>query len=99
MKQLTDYSDARSRVLCTHCGVSLDPRNGNKDHVPSRCLLDRPLPNNLPTVAICTSCNASFAKDEEYFFVFLAAVISRDADLDPRPLPPRQPRLSSAALA
>ena len=83
MKQLTDSSDARSRVLCTHCGVDLHPRNASKDHVPSRCLLDRPFPDNLPTVAICRSCNASFAEDEEYFFVSLAAVISGDANPDP----------------
>ena len=83
MKRLTDYSDPRSRVLCTHCGVDLDRRNANKDHVPSRCLLDRPLPDNPPTVAICTSCNSSFSKDEEYCFVFLTAVISGDADPDP----------------
>ena len=78
-----DYSDVRDRVMCTHCGVGLDPGNANKDHVPSRCLLDRPLPDNLPTVAICTSCNVSFAKDEEYCFVFLAAVLSGDADPNP----------------
>ena len=92
MKQLTDYSDTRGRVMCTHCGVVLNPRNANKDHVPSRCLLDRPLPNNPPTVAICISCNASFSKDEEYCSVFLAAVISGDAD----PNPSRFPSAASA---
>lgn len=92
MKQLSDYSDARSRVTCTHCGTGLHPRNENKDHVPSRCLLDRPLPEDLPTVWICRSCNASFSKDEEYFFVFLAAVLSGDA----RPDPSRFPSAASA---
>ena len=83
MKQLRDHSDARSRVSCTHCGVVLDPTNATKDHAPSKCLLDRPLPENLPTVMICGSCNRSFAKDEEYLCVLLAAVISGDADPDP----------------
>lgn len=32
---------------------------------------------------ICRSCNESFSKDEEYLCVFLAAVISGDADPDP----------------
>lgn len=92
MKQLVDYSDTRSRGMCAHCGIGLDPRNANKDHVPSRCFLDRPLPDNLPTVAVCTRCNSSFAKDEEYCFVFLAAVLSGDAD----PSPSRFPAAASA---
>ena len=87
MKQLTDYSDARSRVSCTHCRVVLNSTNATKDHAPSKCLLDRPLPANLPTVMICGSCNESFAEDEEYLCVFLAAVISGDADPDPSLFP------------
>lgn len=87
MKKLKDYSDARSRVSCTHCQVSLDPSNANKDHVPSKCLLTRPPPPNLPTVMVCRPCNESFSKDEEYLSVFLAAVISGDADPDPSRFP------------
>ena len=87
MKQLKDCSDARSRVSCTHCQVGLDPSNANKDHVPSKCLLARPLPPNLPTVMVCRSCNESFSKDEEYLCVFLAAVISGDVDPDPSLFP------------
>ena len=87
MEPLMDYSDPRSRVACTHCGVLLDSGDANKDHVPSKCLLDRPLPDNPPTVAICAECNASFARDEEYLCVFLAVVISGDADPDPNLFP------------
>ncbi len=43
-------------------------------------------------MTICRSCNESFAKDEEYLCVFLAAVISGDADPDPS-------RFSSAAAS
>ena len=66
MKQLRDYSNARGRASCTHCGVVFDPANATKDHAPSKCLLDRPLPANLPTVMSCSSCNRSLAEDEEY---------------------------------
>lgn len=82
MECLTDYTDERSRVTCTHCSVSLGSCDANEDHVPSKCLLDRPLPDNPPTVTICAECNASFARDEEYLCVFLAAVISGDTDPD-----------------
>ena len=87
MEQLMDYSDERNRVACIHCGVGLDSGNANEDHVPSRCLLDRPLPDYLPTVMICAACNASFALDEEYLCVFLAAVISGGVDPDPNLFP------------
>ena len=87
MKYLRDCSDARSRVSCTHCQVGLDPSNASKDHVPSKCLLDRPLPANLPTVMICRRCNESFSKDEEYLCVFIVAVISGDVDPDPSLFP------------
>ena len=83
MERLEDYSDERNRAMCIHCGVELDSGNANEDHVPSKCLLDRPLPDYPPTVMICAACNASFSRDEEYLCVFLAAVISGDADPDP----------------
>lgn len=85
MKQLQDYSDTRSRVSCMHCQVGL--YRSNTDHVPSKCLLDHPLPPNLPTVEVCQECNSSFSKDEEYLCVFLAAVISGKADPDPNRFP------------
>lgn len=87
MKRPTDYSDERERVTCTHCGVFLDPRDANEDHVPSKCLLDRPLPDDPPSVVVCAPCNSSFARDEEYLFVFLAAVLTGDPDPDPDRFP------------
>ncbi|MXZ86096.1 MAG: hypothetical protein F4Z02_10625 [Acidimicrobiia bacterium] len=82
MKQMTDYSDTRNRGACIHCGVHLNSRNRNKDHVPSKCLLVNPLPANLPKVAVCKECNGSFSMDEEYFSTFLEAVISGHIDPD-----------------
>lgn len=87
MKALTDYSDDRSRVACIYCGAYLNSVDTNKDHVPSKCLLDRPLPDNLPTVTVCRPCNESFSRDEEYLCVLLAAVISGEVDPDPSQFP------------
>ena len=83
MERLEDCSDERNRAMCIHCWVGLNSGNANEDHVPSKCLLDRPLPDYPPTVMICAACNASFSRDEEYLCVFLAAVISGDVDPDP----------------
>ena len=82
-----DYSDERRRGWCTHCGAVPETEHLSSDHVPSKTLLDRPLPNNPPVVPICRSCNVSFSKDEEYLSVFLAAVITGNADPDPNRFP------------
>ncbi len=58
------------RTRCVYC----DNPSGTRDHVPPRCLLERPLPTTLITVPSCRTCNASFAKDEEYFATVLAHV-------------------------
>lgn len=87
MEQLTDYSDERRRGGCTHCGAAFDPESASQDHVPSKALLSCPLPANLPVVPACEPCNASFSRDEEYLSVFLAAVITGDADPDPDRFP------------
>ena len=74
MRRLTDCSDERRRGCCSHCGAAPDREQMSSDHVPSKALLNRPLPDNPPVVPICGPCNASFSKDEEYLSVFLAAV-------------------------
>jgi hypothetical protein len=55
---------------CVYCGGQAITR----DHVPPRCLLERPYPPNLPTVPSCSSCNAGFSLDEQYFVVLLTQV-------------------------
>ena len=87
MKQMTDNSDVRNRGACIHCSAGLNSRNKSRDHVPSKCLLVDPLPNNLYKVAICKACNASFSLDEEYFSSFLEAVLTGSVDSNPNPLP------------
>ena len=93
MEQLTDFSDVRNKGACIHCGAGLVPGYVNRDHVPSKTLLSRPLPDNLPVSPTCMTCNASFARDEEYVSVFLAAVLTGSADPDAS----RFPRAAASA--
>ena len=63
MIQLQNYADERQRAWCVHCG-SREPTT--RDHVPSKVLLDDPLPSNLPAVGTCEACNTGVSLDEEY---------------------------------
>lgn len=66
------FVDERLTGMCVYCGGPAETR----DHVPSRVLLDEPYPPNLPVVEACASCNASFAKDEQYVACLVECVIS-----------------------
>ena len=54
----------------------------SEDHVPSRALLMKPHPANLPVVRICSTCNKGFSADEEYLFLFLRCVLAGTTDPD-----------------
>ena len=82
MKGMRDYADERHKGWCIHCGAVLGSVESNLDHVPSKTILDRPFPENLPTVRICKSCNTSFSNDEEYFTAFLGSVLAGTTDPD-----------------
>ena len=58
------------RRLCVYCGR---PANTH-DHVPARCLLERPLPPNLLTIPCCRECNSSWSDDEQYLQIVLAQI-------------------------
>lgn len=60
MDQLNNFADSRLLNGCIYCGGSSETR----EHVPSKCLLDRPYPTNLNVVGCCESYNQSFSKDE-----------------------------------
>ena len=68
-KQL--FIDERFKGICAYCGADADSR----DHVPSRVLLDEPLPENLPVVESCAKCNRDFSIDEEYVACLIECVI------------------------
>jgi hypothetical protein len=76
MEHVGDYSDERHKSWCIHCGHHITDLKTNMDHVPSKSLLEKPYPAELPTVQICQECNTSFSPDEEYFAAFLGAVLS-----------------------
>lgn len=67
MDQKRDYADERLLSGCIYCGGPADTR----EHVPSRCMLDRPYPENLPVVSSCAKCNRGFSKDEQYLVCLL----------------------------
>ena len=50
--------------------------------MPSRVFLDPPLPENLPVVWACSSCNNGFSRDEEYFACLIESAIAGSTDPD-----------------
>jgi hypothetical protein len=72
MKQLAVFSDSRLLTACVYCGGPPETR----DHVPSKVLLDDPLPENLPVVDACSQCNQRFSQDEEYLACLLDVMIT-----------------------
>ena len=87
MKHLNDYSDFRNHGLCIHCGEGLHHGSSSRDHVPTRALLDRPYPDNLPTVDVCGECNNGFSKDENYLVALIDCVISGSCELSRHEFP------------
>jgi hypothetical protein len=77
MIQLRDYADDRLLQGCTYCG---SPDVTTRDHVPSKCLLEDPLPPNLPVVGSCDECNQKFSKDEEYIACLIESVLCGSTD-------------------
>ena len=79
MEQIREYTDERLKGSCIHCGGTADR---SRDHVPSKALLYKPYPTNLPTVATCRGCNSGFASDEEYTAAFMSVVLSGSTEPD-----------------
>jgi len=76
--QLRDYADIRLLDGCIFC----DAPSGKltRDHVPSRVLLDRPFPQNLPIVSACETCNNGFSLDEEYLACLIDCCVAGTTD-------------------
>ena len=87
MDSIEDFSDDRQKSWSIHCGGWFSELKTNRDHVPSKSLLNKPYPPNLPVVQICKICNYKFSKDEEYLVNFLHCVLagSTDPDLQTNP--------------
>ncbi|MBL9157934.1 MAG: hypothetical protein JNJ70_10700 [Verrucomicrobiales bacterium] len=78
MDQLNDFADERLITNCIFCGGAPDTR----DHIPSRILLEKPYPENLPVVGCCFECNNGFSKDEQYLVCLIEAAIAGTTDPD-----------------
>jgi hypothetical protein len=76
MKQREPFSEERIATFCLYCG---DPP-ATREHVPSRVLLDKPYPADLPRVDACGPCNQGYSLDEEYLACLVECVISGTTD-------------------
>jgi hypothetical protein len=65
------YADERLIGPCVYCGQAPPTTT---DHVPSKVLLDDPLPADLPVVSACNDCNQSFSSDEVYVACFIECI-------------------------
>lgn len=87
MRQLNDFSDERIRETCIPCAEGHNSGKYNRDHIPTKALLNPPYPENLPVVGMCQECNSGYAKDEEYLSAFLGSVICGSVRPDPDRFP------------
>lgn len=78
MRQINDFSDDRNKGFCVHCGGPYE----TDDHMPSKVILDRDFPENLPVTPACANCNEGFSRDEEYLACLLECVLAGSADPD-----------------
>ena len=72
---------------CIPCDDGSHSGSYNRDHIPTKALLNPPYPENLMPVGMCQECNSGFSKDEEYFAAFLASVISGSTEPEPLQFP------------
>lgn len=86
MRHLDSFADTRLIMGCVYCGGEAATR----EHVPSKVFLDAPLPENLPIIGACRSCNNGFSMDEEYVACLVEAVVAGSPD-------PEKIRRSSAS--
>ena len=80
MDQIPEFVDERQKGFCIHCGATINESKSTRDHVPSKCLLKTPYPENLPVVQVCKTCNEGFSEDEEYLVAFLGCVLAGSTD-------------------
>jgi hypothetical protein len=82
MHEIQDFSDERNKGWCVHCARPLASVKKSRDHVPTKTLLLRPYPANLPIVDVCHACNQSFRHDEQYLVALLSAILVGATDPD-----------------
>jgi hypothetical protein len=80
MDHIEEFVDERQTGWCVHCGGSVGELKTNRDHVPSKSLLRKPYPENLPVVEVCEACNSGFSLDEEYLVTLLGCALSGSSE-------------------
>ena len=80
MERIEEFVDDRQKAWCIHCLASLRNVSTNEDHVPTKSLLNKPRPHNLPVVTICRTCNSGFSRDEQYTVALLRCVLAGSTD-------------------
>lgn len=85
MEEIDDYSDARNKAWCIHCGVTLSTVISNRDHVPTQSFLLQHLmtPKEieaLPVTFVCKKCNEGFSPSEQYFVALINSVLVGSSD-------------------
>ena len=80
MDYIDEFVDERQKSGCIQCGAWIGEVDTTKDHVPSKVLLRKPYPENLPVVATCTTCNNGFSADEEYLSLLLHCALVGSTD-------------------
>lgn len=80
MESISEFVDERQKGWCIHCGGWIAQLESNRDHAPSKSLLQKPYPENLPVIQVCKNCNSSFSSDEEYLAAFLGTVLTGTTD-------------------
>lgn len=78
MRQRREYGEGHLERMCYYCGSWAD----TVDHVPSKVLLDKPYPENLPVVPCCKKCNREFSLDEEFVAVLFECVRWQTFDIN-----------------
>jgi len=76
MDSIEELVDERNKSWCIYCGGWINDGQTNVDHIPSKVLLLKPFPPNLPVITVHKSCNEGFSLDEEYLFLFLSSLLS-----------------------
>lgn len=87
MEQINEFVDERQKSWCIHCSSWIGDVVTNRDHAPSKSLLQTPYPENLSVIEICKNCNSGFSLDEEYFVAFLSSVITGSTNHEDQHIP------------
>jgi hypothetical protein len=82
MRQVHNFGDVRNERACCHCGDMYLTHGLAFDHIPSRILLDDPLPENMHKAYACRKCNNELSSHEEYLACLIECVLAGSTDVN-----------------